>query len=238
MNGLRAAYGSSSPQATSARVRGFYPWSLLEPGAEAPDPLDEAHSGLPAELFSKAIIAFARQHKEEVFCGFCLDCNVQEGGQILLCLNTVEHLKSKEGSTPQDERYRWSPGDWAHGELAATTRSAGWHSAIRPLLIDGYIELETAERMLECACGAALRIVDDGVLDALVRGEQFVVLVIDHDEGVDQARARMARVIAGQHNRYRQLLNPAVVRFQSSGRIRSARRRSSGRAGSVDSTAG
>ncbi|MBW2736795.1 MAG: ankyrin repeat domain-containing protein [Deltaproteobacteria bacterium] len=149
-------------------------------------------------LFTKVVVRVAKDHPDEVFCAFALDCHAQEGGQMLACFNTQQNLDSyqrkREVSGDDLERWKWNPGNWDYSEMATTIGSKGWSSAMRGISIDGGIELPAAEKLLEAACGAMLRMAREGAFVSLSRAKEFQLLVCNHNEPLSAARERMARV--------------------------------------------
>lgn len=155
------------------------------------------------ELFREGLTDFAGEVDDGPICGFGLDCNVGERGQMMLSLNTLDYLEEQltqkqRLSAVHEEHVRFGPGNWAYGELAVTTDNSSWHRIVKPLMADGYVDPEIGELLMQSACRAALRLIDEGALAQLPCADEVAVIVIDHDEGIATARARMQRVRAAK----------------------------------------
>jgi hypothetical protein len=150
------------------------------------------------------VVAFAEQHRDELFYGFAIDCNAYYAN-ILFCLNTPENLHESArhyaGSDDPDEIERqkedllWGLGDWKYHGFNLESRA--WSRDV-PML-DEFAELpneaDTEEFRVTC-CKALLRAEAKGVFNALRRTADFRVACIDHDEDVHGGDRRLERVRA------------------------------------------
>ena len=156
-------------------------------------------AALEAHVFAwstKAITAFAKRHKQDLFYGFCFDCNAQMHGSVLCCLNTVEGLKQIEEKYGSARDSKWNPGNWVHQEFANIDSDPKWRARVAPLGDENGIELDVAGQLLESIARVAVRLDQAGAFAALRRTDDFAVFVIDHDEIYRKASARMKRARA------------------------------------------
>jgi ankyrin repeat protein len=134
---------------------------------------------------TRAVAGFAREHADEVFSAFGFDCNAQEGGEVLFCLNTEARARAQA-----DEAARWNPGDWAYQEFASLNDDKRWRGLVKPLGRDG-LDRASAEALLLAIARAAFRLDGKGAFAGLKRTSDFAVWVSDHDETLEVSQARM-----------------------------------------------
>lgn len=159
-------------------------------------------------LTEASIRTFAAEHREESFYAFGFDCHACYG-DILLCLNTeADFLKvSQEYIT----KYNYGPedlaglkrnfGDWQYQGF--NLEQSNWDAIWGPhrMAVDEYISSDDTadedidifiEKFLRMVCRVLLQIERSGVLDSIIqRDEGFFSQVVDHDEGEDEAIARL-----------------------------------------------
>ena len=156
----------------------------------------------------RAIVArvadFAREHSEETFYGFALDCNAYYAN-VLFCLNTPESLDasireySKSDDPAEIDRQRedleWGLGDWKYQGF--NLDSPRWLEEMG--LLEEYAELpsdEDTEQFLVGCCRALIAAERNGAFSPLNRTPAFRVACIDHDEDGYSGDRRLERVRA------------------------------------------
>ncbi|MGR8932877.1 MAG: DUF4303 domain-containing protein [Gammaproteobacteria bacterium] len=161
--------------------------------------------GLEEALLSaitSQVEVFAKNHPEETFYGFALDCNAYYA-DILFCLNTPESLeeaarKYADGGdeaaiSHEKEELEWGLGDWKYQGFNLDTPI--WETEV-PML-DEFAELPSSqdtEKFLITCCRALMRAEKKGAFLVLRRTPDFKVACIDHDEDVEAGDSRLNRV--------------------------------------------
>jgi hypothetical protein len=167
-------------------------------------------------LSAKDIKEFAAKHGDEVFYGLFMDCN-SSYGDVLLHLNTPEllqqqawrykhDLQSVGGAailpdlyanktiTQLEDELRWSGGDWGYFEI---NRRHAWDAdwePIRKMIAEVAAKsVGFQEDFMRTACRVLLQIESCGVLDLLLRTQDFRTICADHDESVEDAAKRLDR---------------------------------------------
>ena len=146
--------------------------------------------------------SFSKEHPEETFYGFALDCNAYYAN-VLFCLNTPEDLEesareySEEDTPSEIERQKadleWSLGDWKYQGF--NLDSSTW-KGMEPFL-EEFAELsneEDTEKFLLTCCRALLSAETNGAFLPLRRTPDFRVACIDHDEDLGAGDRRLERV--------------------------------------------
>jgi hypothetical protein len=155
----------------------------------------------------EALRAFARDHPEETFYGFCFDVNA-DYGEVNLSLNTEEDLAATAArhypgysQREIDGRLRWSSGDWKYpGFNSDPPYAKAWEAAwgeAQETIHDAAIDDDgdgVPERFLESVCVVLVAMEEHGELEPLSRAEGFKTLVADHDESIEDSWARLLRV--------------------------------------------
>ena len=155
-----------------------------------------------AASIASEVASFAKEHPEESFYGFALDCNA-DYANVLFCLNTPEDLEESareysEINTPSEiERQKadlqWGLGDWKYQGF--NLDSTSW-KGMEPYL-EEFAELsneEDTEEFLITCCRALLSAETNGAFLPLRRTPDFRVACIDHDENLAAGDRRLERV--------------------------------------------
>jgi hypothetical protein len=172
-------------------------------------------------LFSlsiKTIQLFAQTHKEEKFYGFGFDVNV-DYGEVLLCFNTEEdfqkiakdYIEKWNYSEEDIEQLRMNFGDWKYQgvnlDLDYIKDWSLWSNYKKDIqsyfssLFDMYESNKAIEEsqkfselFLECIIHVLIRLENNGVFNLINRENNFITLVINHDEDEDEFMERMKSV--------------------------------------------
>ena len=150
---------------------------------------------------------FARDHTRERFYGFIFDVNA-DYGEVLLCLNTESGLSdwaAKQyphySQAEVDQKLRWNAGDWQYQgfnlESPYATEWEGAWSKIQDAIQDACLddeEGEVSELFLQAVCRVVFRLEASADFSVLNRETYFATLVSDHDEDLQDSRARMELV--------------------------------------------
>jgi hypothetical protein len=159
------------------------------------------------EAARSVIGRFADNHRNERFYGLVLDLNA-DYGEVFLSLNTEAGLRMWAADhypdySPEEieQRLRWNPGDWLyHGFNTDEPYALEWEqswSEYQDRIHDAVLDDDNdavSEWFLEAACRVLLRLEKSDALMRLNREEYFKTLVIDHDESLEDAQERLARV--------------------------------------------
>ena len=162
------------------------------------------------DLAESSIRAFAAEHNRESFYAFGIDCNA-EYGDVLLCLNTeADFLRA---SQEYIAKYDYGPddlaglrrnfGDWQYQGF--NVEQSNWDAVWGPhqKAVDDYVFSDDTtdeeheifiEGFLRMVCRVLVQIERSGVLDSIQRDGGFFTHVMDHDEGEDEAIARLEDV--------------------------------------------
>ena len=175
-------------------------------------------------IVTEAINDFAQRHPDEQFYGFAFDCNADYGEVLLCLNTeqdlqaSAKELKEsppksflpkfdkmmeeKYGVKPKPlfhdktaaevaEKLRWNPGDWKYQGFYNCSDDPDWAELAEE--IAEQIETdEDREAFLRIICRLIPAI--KPALERLHRTSDFRVLVIDHDETVETAWQRLAKL--------------------------------------------
>jgi len=163
------------------------------------------------ELFAaikNCVIDFAKEHPDEQFYGFFLDCNARHF-EVLGHLNTESKLQERATAFReawQDEHpdwkindfiehLRWEAGDWGYFEIFNAEFDGGLTDALQEIAESGKPE-KYRDQFLESCCKVVLRLDREDAFAGLKKTPNFRVLCVDHDEKVQEGDARLEKTRA------------------------------------------
>lgn len=177
---------------------------------QAPDmqSLEDALVSLAVE----SVATFAAKHETERFYAFGFDCNA-EYGDVLLCANTEADFANTAARYVEEWKYdaeqladlKKNFGDWEYQgfNLDQSNWRSRWEhhqEQIEQYLFSDQLtddqRMAFCEELMRCFCRALVRVEHSDALQMLAKEPGFYTQVVDHDEGIDEAAARLQSVRA------------------------------------------
>ena len=162
---------------------------------------------LPEEQIKEALLAFTKngvrtfleEHSAEPFYAFAYDCNA-EYGEVNLCFNTEKDFKQTledyQKNYPEDyqkeseiEELKYNTGDWTH--QCFDTHYILPEDKIAELFSNDEEIEKQVNRLMNLFAQTLLAFTKTLEYQSIPKTEDFKIICIDHDEGLEDAVLRL-----------------------------------------------